>query len=64
MGLSVLLCAMGEHNQVTPELLVNTRCSKIHLREEAQPGTEPGSPLLLAPAWEPGGLQAPGSRLI
>lgn len=60
MGLCVLLCAMGEHNQMTPELLLNSRCSKIHLQEDAQPGTEPGSPFLLGPAW---GV-APGSKLI
>ena len=30
MGLGVPLCAMGEHNQMTPDLLANSRCSKIH----------------------------------
>lgn len=51
MGLSVLLCAMGQHNHMTPELLANCWCSKSHLRENAPLGTDPGSPLLLGPAW-------------
>lgn len=59
MGLRVLLCAMGEHNHMTPELLVSSRCSKIQLREDAQPGTEPDSPLLPGPAQV-----ALGSKLI
>lgn len=66
MGLSLLLCAVGEYSRVIPELLANSRCSRIQLREDAQPGTVRVSELLnslgltlLTYLVLPGWLQAP-----
>lgn len=40
MGLSLLLHATEEYNQLmVPEILANSRCSRIQHREDAQPGT-------------------------
>lgn len=58
MGLGVPLCAMGEHNQMTPDLLANSRCSKIHQREDAGSAL---SLVLLSCSVLPGWLRAPSS---
>lgn len=54
MGLSLLLCGMGECGRMIPELLAIFGCPRSQLREDVQPAT----------VWIPGPLNSVGPLLL